>query len=237
MPYTLSHAVVSLPLSLLCREKVPLAAIMVGSISPDLPYLLALTPTAAPGHSLSGVLIYCLMPALLMLLIWYRWLEKPNLDLFYLPRRTGCLGWRSWLSIIVGVLLGAYSHVLWDATSHAQGVFVKDSPFWQQELLALPLYKWNQYGSGILGLLVLFIWYLRVTLKRCRQPYQGRFVSGVLIYGISIFSMIVLANLLHTPAQWSAFFSRAALGGIDGILLGMCCYAFWVSFKSEPEQA
>ena len=41
MPYTLSHAIVALPLHHLTRGKIPLAAVVVGSISPDFPYLLA----------------------------------------------------------------------------------------------------------------------------------------------------------------------------------------------------
>lgn len=143
MPYTLSHAVVALPLSLLSlpsnsSRKVPVVAIAVGSMSPDFPYLMALTPTHAPGHSLLGVFVHCLIPSLLVLLIWYRLLEKETLKLFALPQRAWLIDIKSHLLIILGVLLGAYSHVLWDATSHAHGIIVKGSDFWHQQWLSLP---------------------------------------------------------------------------------------------------
>ena len=42
MPYTLSYAVVAIPLSLLARGRIPLVAVFIGSMSPDFPYLLEL---------------------------------------------------------------------------------------------------------------------------------------------------------------------------------------------------
>ena len=200
MPYTLSHAIVALPLSSISFSsksvrKIPVASTVVGSMSPDFPYLVALTPTHAPGHSLSGILVYCLVPSLLILLIWYRLLERETLKLFALPKRTWSLDIFSCLLIVLGVLSGALSHALWDATSHSYGMFVNGSDFWHQQWFSLPLYKWNQYTGGVVGLLVLAAWYLRTVLHNRHEIYQGHFKTGLSCYLVCIAFFIVFTNI------------------------------------------
>lgn len=235
MPYTLSHAVVALPVSVIARGRIPLAAMVVGSMSPDFPYLLALSPTEAPGHSESGVLIYCLLPSLLMLLVWYRWIEGPTLELFRLPRREWSFGKSSYFLVVLGVLIGAYSHVLWDATSHFDGLFVVNSEFWNREILSLPMYKLNQYGGGILGLAALFVWYVFAVIKNRQEQYQGKLLIGVLVYSISIVFFVLLANIVHGSTVIIEFAVRSAIGGIVGGICGMCMYAFMVHLQADKK--
>ncbi|EPJ44996.1 MAG: hypothetical protein OFPII_30800 [Osedax symbiont Rs1] len=231
MPYTLSHAVISLPVYIASRGKIPIASMIVGSMSPDFPYLLALTTTAAPGHSILGVLIYCLIPSLLMLLVWYRWLEKPALDFLHLPQRTLKLEVPTFLLIVLGVLFSAYSHALWDATSHSDGSFVVNSEFWHQELFTLPLYKWNQYGSGVFGLVTLLLWYIYALIKNRHMPYKGQFATGALIYAASICFFVLLANITHGSTVLAEYVIRSAIGVLVGTMFGMCWYAYWIYIR------
>lgn len=239
MPYTLSHAVVALPLSLISfgtatsravssksARKIPIASIAVGSMSPDFPYLMALTPTHAPGHSLSGVVIYCLIPSLLILLMWYRLLERETLRLFALPKRTWSLDVFSCLLIVLGVLSGAISHVLWDATSHSHGIFVQGSDFWQQHWFSLTLIKWNQYTSGVVGLLVLAAWYIRTVLRNRHEIYQGHLKTGLTCYLVSITFFIGFANILHGSNTLAGSAVHTAIAVMVGGVLGTCCYVF-----------
>jgi len=235
MPYTLSHAVVALPVSVIARGKVPLAAMVVGSMSPDFPYLFALSPTEAPGHSELGVLIYCLLPSLLMLLVWYRWIEGPTLELFRLPRRDWSFGKSSYLLVVFGVLLGAYSHVLWDATSHFDGSLVVNSEFWNRKIFLLPMYKLNQYGGGIFGLAALFVWYVFAVSQNRQEKYQGRLLAGVLMYSISIAFFVVLANIVHGSTVIIEYAVRSAIGVIVGGICGMCMYAFMVHLQADKK--
>jgi multidrug transporter EmrE-like cation transporter len=233
MPYTLSHAIVALPLHHLTRGKIPLAAVVVGSISPDFPYLLALTPMHAPGHSLIGVLIYCLIPSLLVLVAWYRLLESSTLELFVLPIRKWKFNKLSYLQVLIGVLLGSYSHVVWDATSHFDGAFVHGSVFWNQELFSLPLYKLNQYFSGVLGLITLAVWYLVTVLRNRPNQYKGHIFIGALCYWVSIVSFIVLANVLHDSNTALDYAIHSSIGVIPGAFYGACIYAFLVHLRKR----
>jgi len=237
MPYTLSHAVISLPVSALVQRKIQLSALVVGSISPDLPYLLALTPTEAPGHSLFGVLTYCLVPSLFALFVWYRWLEEPTLDLLRLPKRAQSFGMWPFLLIVFGVLMGAYSHVLWDATSHSIGAFVINSEFWQREYFSLPLYKWNQYGSGVFGLMGLAVWYLHTVAKNDQGRYKGKPALGFTIYVACITFFVVIANAIHGSSAMSEYAVRSAIAVITGGVVGMCIYALVVNHENRAKIA
>ena len=231
MPYTISHAIISLPAHSITRGKIPVAAFIVGSISPDFPYQLALTITKAPGHSIAGVFIYCLLPSLLILAIWYRWLEKPTLDLFWLERERVSFNKWSYLAIVFGVLIGAYSHILWDSTSHVDGYFVARSDFLRTSLFSLPLYKWNQYGSGVLGLFALFLWYIYTIFKHRKRPYKGRLILGLSIYAASILGFIVVANAIHGSSNLAEYAVRSSIGFMTGGAVAAIIYSLIVGLQ------
>ena len=228
MPYTPAHAIISLPISALSRGKIPLASLIIGSMSPDLPYLLALKTTYAPGHSLLGVLIYCLLPSIFVVFLWYHWLEKPILELFRLPHTPLTFDKTTCFSIVIGILVGAYSHVIWDASSHYNGVFVVDSHFWNKEIFSLPVYQLNQYGSGILGSIALVIWYGRALTKNTHNAYHGHLILGLSIFMLSIICFMVLANLIHHSDSTLDFLVRSSIGLISGSIIAACLYAFVV---------
>ena len=232
MPYTLSHAVIALPLSILTKRKLPIVAVGVGSVSPDFPYLVALTPTHAPGHSTSGVLLYCLTPSMIFLFAWYRWIEGATLEFWRLPQRGSSTKSPPILLIALGVLIGAFSHVLWDATSHSYGSFVTGSTFWNTDFMSLPAYKWNQYGSGIIGLGILGLWYFYYLLKNLKTPYGGHFWLGVLVYTVSILSLVAAANIIHKTIAFSDFAVRTSIGVMTGGIVAAFVYAVIMNLRS-----
>ena len=167
-----------------------------------------------------------------MLTLWYRWLEKPILNLLALPRVQIAWNIREGLLVIVGVLLGAYSHLLWDATSHSYGYFVQNCEFWRAELLGLPLYKLNQYGSGVLGLAGLVLWYAKLKANSQQVIESTHLKLAFIIYACSILLFVLAANLLHDAAGLSYVVVRSAIGVINGIMIGSVIYAVWVSRRS-----
>jgi len=83
MPFTISHAAAVLPLS---RTGLPLAALMIGSMSPDFAYFLPNGPGVL-SHSVPGLFKFCWPTALLVWVVFVQLLETPTLAL--LPD-----GWR-----------------------------------------------------------------------------------------------------------------------------------------------
>lgn len=238
MPYTASHAIASWPLSLLTGRLIPISSIILGCCSPYFPYLLALTPTHAPGHSFNilSVLLYCILPALPLLFIWYAWIERPTASLFKLPVQSRPLTFIDtlWMmvSVSLGLLLGAYSHIIWDASSHATGEFVASNSFWQHIVLGVPLYKWNQYGSGVLGLFGLLIWYAMTLFKQRQMAYTGHLKLGIICYVSGIAFVVVLTSIIHKPRFMMAYLLHTSIGVMMGAALGACVYALVIRFGS-----
>ena len=64
MPVTPAHAALALPLSRVAPA-LPLAPLVIGTLSPDFEYLLRLAPTGRFAHSLLGLVVFCVPVSLL----------------------------------------------------------------------------------------------------------------------------------------------------------------------------
>jgi hypothetical protein len=65
------------------------------------------------------------------------------------------------LGVALAILIGAWSHVLWDSFTHSRGWIVRHVPLLQRRLFGsgIPAYKGLQYLSSVLGLCVLLYGY------------------------------------------------------------------------------
>src|SRR5688572_24898922 len=118
MPFTISHAAAVLPLQRFTR--LPLAALLIGSMSPDFSYFLPWSLDRTT-HSFPALFWFCWPVGLALWILFVRVVETPTLAL--LPDR-----WRARFapserpftpSLLVrasiAVILGAVTHITWDA--------------------------------------------------------------------------------------------------------------------------
>ena len=164
MPFTVSHAAAVLPLAVgrPGRTLVP-AALVIGSMVPDLPYFVPPYVGAGWTHAVSGPVTVDLAAGLALLAIWQFLLLRPLADFAptwvgrRLPLPVPLRGARWWWAAL-SVVLGAYTHVLLDAFTHP-GRWGTTRLDWLHVLVGpLPAFKWLQFGLGALGLLVLLVW-------------------------------------------------------------------------------
>lgn len=127
--------------------------------------------------------------------------------------------------LLTGVVVGALSHVLWDSASHSYGSLVSKSIFWNTEFFSLPAYKWNQYGSGVIGLGILGLWYLFELIKNLKSPYSGNFWLGLTVYGVSTTSLVLAANVIHQTSSIPEFAVQTSIGVMSGVTVGAFAYA------------
>ena len=131
MPFTISHAAAALPVHALYR-RLPLAALMVGTMAPDLPYFLFVEPEQFDGHSLSGVFLFCVPAGLAVWLYFVTFLERPTLAFLPDAWRTRVAPTPLTASTIVmaslAVLLGAVTHVVWDFFTHSSKPLMQALP-------------------------------------------------------------------------------------------------------------
>ena len=172
MPFTLAHPAAVLPLRGVRHLR--MAPLIVGAMVPDLPYFLPggigryLPVTHAFVHSFTVDLLlgFALLASLVVL-------ERPLTALLSARARALCLRALlpfhrpiEWAFAAPAILLGVWTHLLWDSFTHKDGWIVQ-----RVEALSAPLalgpynstvYHALQYLSSVVGLCVLVLWYVRL---------------------------------------------------------------------------
>lgn len=236
MPFTLAHPMAVI---LLARAPFILSALIVGSLIPDVEYFLRLAPVSLISHSWLGLPLFCLPVGLIVFWLWHRVLKRPLIELLpvthfqrLLPlcedRHFSTLKSFVWISF--SLLLGAYTHLLWDSFTHSGGWAVDRVPVLGATLLQTPygslkLYKIFQHGSTLMGITLLT--YLYIRWFRRAEPRENVFPSWSTPSRIRIIAFIFgSAGIAAACFAWSssapvhgfrAFRSFVVTGGIAGI--------------------
>ncbi|RYG66740.1 DUF4184 family protein, partial [bacterium] len=124
MPFTLSHPAIVLPLR---RWGLPLSALALGSMAPDFPSFVMVSGRSEFSHSLPGLFLANLPMGIGALWLFHVALKWPLLSLLPKAHRAKltpvasqfhCRSWVDLSKIAFAVLLGAFSHLLWDNLTH-----------------------------------------------------------------------------------------------------------------------
>ncbi|MEW6491319.1 MAG: DUF4184 family protein [Cyanobacteriota bacterium] len=251
MPFTLAHPIAAAPIWLCSKRRLDLPSLLVGSMIPDIEYFLALQPSRTIGHTLLGVLIQGLPCSIVLLLISRYVLMRPFLAL--LPRQLGQrfptlrgyfpLKVLHLFNVVVSVMIGAASHIVWDAFTHEDGWFVTHSKLLQSQLGPLPIYKLLQYGSGVIGLVALFLW-LSIWLSQAKPCNRIETLAphwrGLTIICIAlcafVFAWVAVEINRIAGETFKEAVVRAVIGCISGSFIGLLLYSavFWMLNSFKP---
>lgn len=217
MPLTLSHPAASLPFA---KAGLPISALVIGSLTPDLPYYVFTYSLSAFSHSIPGLVLFCLPTGLLVLILFQYVLKRPSFALLPSPLQRRLSGtthpiplWpiKRILLISLSIFIGATSHVLWDSFTHSYGWIVQhysmlQTAVFQIGLHPVPVYEVLQHTSSLLGIALIMIWFLEWF--RRTQPADDVKEPGVTVpqKSLAIIAMIATA------------FSAAVLTGVKDIL-------------------
>lgn len=171
MPWTFAHPATVLPLRRVCGPgRLSFPALVVGSLSPDFGYHVGLFGLAAHAHTGPGMLAACLPLGWLVLLLMQR-LGAPMARLLPEPHRSAALASAlpaarlPVVSTSLSLLIGAQTHVAWDAFTHEGRFFVERLAVLRVSLRVLghevALFNLLQHGSSVVGVLLLAIAYRR----------------------------------------------------------------------------
>ena len=217
MPFTLAHPAAILPLrGLKYLRTVPL---IVGAVVPDLPYYV-------PGrfglvrpetHSVTGSFTTCLALGYLMLGGLFL-LRRPLTALLSARARWLCLRALApfterpleWVLAPVSIVLGVWTHLLWDSSTHSDGWMVRRVAALSAPV-SLGLYQGTvchvlQYLSSGLGLAALVLWYHRlpVPAKPPADPGAPRSAVGPVLVLVASAAVLIggvqaTESFTHTP--------------------------------------
>jgi uncharacterized protein DUF4184 len=217
LPYPFAHPAAVLPMG---RFGVP-SALAIGSIAPDLWHFVPLVDRAR-SHGAEALLWFCLPVGLAAYLLFHLVLKAPLIALVW-PRlgAFACAGLpsRSWLAVIASILVGAATHLIWDALTHSDDL-----------TLAGP--NWAQHASTIAGTVILAWWGWRKVRAAPKAP-PG---SGLPVFFRACVALATLGAMtiaaLWSADSWLAFdlpalrhlFRTAGLGALDGLALTLLVY-------------
>lgn len=206
-----------------------LSALVVGSLAPDFRYFLNLAPRSHIGHSFKGIFIFCLPVGLAVLWIFQQVMKRPLISLAPRSHQQRLVklaepflwgGVARFALIVASLLLGAISHLAWDAFTHDRGLVVRNVPDMRVPLEEFgthrPLYNVLQHGSTLLGLAFLIFWYWRWFKRTPPQPVPLYLQMNARTKGWVAGSILCLASC---PAAVYAFFYSYHLASI-GLFVG-----------------
>jgi hypothetical protein len=138
MPFTfLSHQAPVLPLKMAAPQWFDGTALCIGSMAPDLDFIVRGTGLYFEAHALLTQLWFCLPLTLVLTWVVKRVVAAPlgphlpDLGLFHLRDYGRLGGWRTPRDVrgiaivVVSALIGAYSHVFLDSFAHSDGWMVE----------------------------------------------------------------------------------------------------------------
>lgn len=256
MPFTISHAAAAVPLA---RLRLPLSALVIGSMSPDFYYFIFLDTTNRFSHTLPGLFLFCLPVGMVALWLYHRVLKRPMLDLLpdAVQRRAAPLAApfpffpaRRFVVLSVAVVLGAVTHIVWDAFTGSTLWGVELLPVLRETINMGPAgqmagYRVLQHGSTVIGAALLAWWSARWVLRTPLAPIQPRLaplhrLAVVVSLGVGAFLLGVEYGSRHGDYRGEPFIAlyattQMAVGAMAVLSAGLMAYALaWHAFAPRP---
>ncbi|MGW8557825.1 DUF4184 family protein [Streptomyces tubercidicus] len=279
MPFTLSHAAAVLPAlrrTGTARGPLVASALVAGSFAPDMTYYAdSLIPGAMAfgevTHAPSGVLTVDVLVTVALVGGWLL-VREPLIALlprawrspvhaFVRGRPWRPRGLRQLLTLaawfVVSAVLGATTHVVWDAFTHPGRWGTRLVPGLDQMVGGLPVYTFVQYGTSALAAAALG-WFGWSALRGRGGGTRGGVASGAAASGapesgvaaVPVLTVrlrllltapvalcvlagavhrVVRAHAVHGPtAHWLSYLPTVLFGAGAGLILGLVLYGLAV---------
>ena len=174
MPFTLSHTVAAIPLRKHLGEYGGLSALFIGAMVPDFVYMLPpefVYHYRLTSHSLMGLFKVCLPMGVLFFYLYHLLMAPVIVSVFpdqlqrKLPPHLAlgrCPPTKNGHVIILSLLVGAATHIIWDAFTHEK-MIPQLFEFYRTPLMTID--NWEimpfrvlQHLSTVLGLMLLLWW-------------------------------------------------------------------------------
>ena len=181
MPFTPTHILAIVPIAAIKRLSLPFSALVIGSMIPDFPLFVSLSPKYDTTHSPLGLFTACLPLGLASFLMYHLLMRRPLVELLpfairsRLPRDARIVepSLSFFARASLAIVVGASTHVFWDSFTHRDRWGTRIFPRLNDTVMnlgdyAVPGYKLLQYGCTFIGLPCLLL--LAVSWLSNRRP-------------------------------------------------------------------
>lgn len=226
MPFTFSHPALLFPFKYLPRSWVSITGLVTGSIAPDFEYIINGTRTFS--HTLKGAVWLDLPVAIIIALIFHNFVREKlvaHLPKFLYKRFAGLknIRWNLYFKkhspiVIVSVLFGIGTHLLWDSFTHGTGYFVIRLPVLQQNVavegIRMPMQALVWFLSSIAGaiVIIIFVYFLPKKYSTSKKSIAWFWIKFILI--MALISAFLFSRIKNADTDWDAVgmvFLRSAL--------------------------
>ncbi|QJX48590.1 DUF4184 family protein [Hymenobacter taeanensis] len=220
MPFTFSHPAIVLPLLWLPKKWRSATGLIVGSMTPDFEKFIRMSEFDPYSHTWRSIFYFNLPLGLVLSFVFHALVRDAlirHLPIALYQRFTPFISFnwlahfrKNYLIIIVSLLLGTVSHLVWDSFTHPEGRGVRYFPFLLHYTfggaLDMRLYSFLQKLGSVVGVLAL-VWYT-LHLHRYRETGIKRnqlsywilvflVAIGVVVIRLQLSESILLQNLYH----------------------------------------
>lgn len=245
MPFTFSHPAIVLPLTK-ARLKLSATGLIVGSMVPDFEYFIRMTDTSKYSHTLSGIFWFDVPLALVVCFTFHIVVRNAlfdNLpsflkDRFSVYKRFDWSGYflKNWAIVLVSIIIGAASHIVWDRAVHNTMFYVNQADLSTMTKIGkvnLAGYKFLQLTSTIVGGLVVI--YSIFSLKRIHQAEKGIDYRYWTLFWLITLSFIVLRfskNGFHH--YYFRYYRVPVVAFISCLMIGLILTPLLLNQKQQP---
>ena len=257
MPFTLSHPAAILPLRPLLGRFGVLSALVIGSMAPDFPYFVGKLWPRIYTHTLESVIWFSLPAGWCVYVLFEYILRRPIW--FVLPgifrqRLSPEPQFGGILPVSVCLILGAFTHVTWDAFTHSSGALVRHFPILQLHWATLFDYQiWSykilQHGSTLLGglsLMIAIFWWQTHTPacfplaestaeKKLRGMGRLLLLLGPIVAGLAI-GLLFSPPSLASVRSIARFIAYVVISGLSTTLLLLGFLSLRLSLRQDTVQ-
>lgn len=162
MPFTISHAVLALPLSKWSGQRLPISALAIGCMVPDLVRLFT-SEEINSTHLWSAWLYPNLLIGLLFCLCWYLIFRPAVFRFLGLHKPLNITSFKKIIIfvfwIMLSLIIGTATHLIWDGLTHVDYRTFAFHDFLSQSIRIgnqhFPIHRVLQIGTSILALPIL----------------------------------------------------------------------------------
>lgn len=234
MPFTFSHPAIILPLRYLPVKWFSLTGLIIGSLTPDFEYFIRMRVQSIYSHTVLGIFWFDLPLAILLAFLFHNLVRDPLF--FNLPKSFQSriltfteFDWnlyfkKNWIVVLISILIGIASHLLWDGFTHNHGYFTEQFSGLKNVFVIygnqIPAWKIAQHLSSLIGALFIILAYLKLPKKNIPKSFISK------KYWISIFVLVFLILFI----RFSIAFNTKAFGNIIVSVIA----AFLISLILSP---
>ena len=203
MPFTFSHPAIVLPLLNKHNKLFSATGLIIGSMAPDFESFIKVDDTRTYSHTWTGVFWFDLPLALAIAILFHAVVRDPliiNLPKPLAERFDAYRGFpwfshlrKHFLVVLVSLIIGIISHMLWDALTHLD-LGDPNSVASTISISGIRLYKILQFGCSFIGLVAIG-W----VVYRLPQQKVVIKVAMKYLYWLIMALLAVLIGVIITP--------------------------------------